>query len=115
MTEEPRSISPNELSAISMILENSPKRDQLLEKLATCEVVELNEFGSIIEFVYPGQNRNDFGQMPVGREALINDITGSVMEVILYWDEDFVLRELEFVRTDDSAFSTPDWNTFRIK
>lgn len=111
-----RKLSAEELNAIRLMLACEPEDDRkrLVESACSARVKNLNENGSILEFVHSGYTRPNQRQKPVGQEGLIDDADGSIIEVILYWDQNRVISELEMIKISESNDLMIDWSTFRI-
>lgn len=75
----------------------------------------INSDNSILELVYSNYERPDQAQMQTGFEGILLDCDDIEVLIILYWDRNCRLCELEFVKIGRADLISPRWDSFHLK
>lgn len=89
-------------------------RRALLHDLQKARFVPMNEDGTILEATYvdyvrPDQAENQFG--PVGT---VLDADGYEIDILVYWDRNRRLAEIELMKKGENDTVQPIWDTMKV-
>lgn len=89
-------------------------RNKLLRQLEKATFYPINNDGSIVELRYGGYQRPDYSQNQVGPVGLLKDTDLCPIELIMYWDRNLKLCEIELIRQGEGPLIAPDFTFLEL-
>ena len=102
------------LEAARLIIGAGPEdhKTSLLDDLEKATFRPINQYNSIFEAIYCDYTRPDQAESQVGPLGNVLDIDGCEIDIIIYYDRNRRLSEIEMMKKGYSNTINPNWSTF---